>query len=310
MENTPRNIVLQLGALITLYLSASFLLTLVFGLINLSYPDAADSYWQIEDAANSVRIGIAMLVVFFPTYLVLTRYVNKFRRAESNPHYQHFTKWLMYLSLLVGGLVLLGTLVTVLYTFLNGDLTTRFILKAVAVLGVVGMAFHYYILDARGYWIKEEGQSIMFAIGIGLVVFLAIAFGLKNIETPAVVREMKIDEEQIEDLRTIQYQIDAYRVVSSSTLPASLDDLYRDDTEGAIIGTAESFTAPEGREPYSYELTEQGFALCATFAHDSATHDFVDKPYLGTAGIINAEDWQYKAGRHCFNRIVKQSTLN
>jgi hypothetical protein len=299
MENTPRNVVLQLGSLIALYLSIAFLITLVFGLINIMYPAATDSYWEIESATEGIRIGIAMLIVFFPTYIVLTRLMNRFRRAEQGALYQNITKWLIYLSLLIGGLVLLGTLVTTIYEFLNGDLTTRFLLKALTVIGVVGMAFHYYILDARGVWVREENKSTMFGIGAGLLVFLAIAFGLGNIETPAVVREMKLDETQVNDLRNIQWQIESYLGMSSSTLPANLEEAYA-ETGGALP------VAPEGREAYSYEKTDKGFKLCATFGRDSVQNEFMDTSYVDPAARIkNPETWNYKAGRHCFERVVK-----
>lgn len=295
MENTPRNVVVQVGSLIALYLSISFFIVLVFGLINIAYPSATDNYWEIENATEGVRFGIAMLIVFFPTYLILTRLMNKFRRAEHGALYQHITKWLIYLSLLIAGLVLLGTLVTTIYTFLNGDLTTRFILKAASVLGVVGMAFHYYILDAKGYWMKEEGKSIMFGIGAGTVVFLAIAFGLGNIETPSVVREMKLDETQINDLRGVQNQIMYYLETSSST-PKTLEEAY---------GDFEVPRAPEDREAYTYEVTDNGFKLCATFARDSVVDEF-NTPYVDPlARIKNAENWNYKAGRYCFDRTIK-----
>ncbi len=299
MENTPRNVVLQVGSLIALYLSASFLLTLVFGLINISYPSATDSYWEIESATESIRLGIAMLIVFFPTYLVLTRLMNRYRRAEQGALYQSITKWLIYLSLLIGGLVLLGTLVTTIYTFLNGDLTTRFLLKAGAVVGVVGMAFHYYVLDAKGYWVKDESKSIMYGIGVSLVVFLAIAYGVANIETPSVVREMKLDETQVNDLRNIQWQIDGYMAISSSTLPESLEALYAET--GAVAPEA-----PEGRDAYTYETTDRGFKLCATFSRDSIPNEFVDTSYIDPAARIkNPENWNYKEGRHCFDRVVR-----
>jgi Domain of unknown function (DUF5671) len=299
MENTPRNVVLQVGSLISLYLSASFLLTLVFGLINISYPSATDSYWEIESATESIRLGIAMLIVFFPTYLVLTRLMNRYRRAEAGALYQTITKWLIYLSLLIGGLVLLGTLVTTIYTFLNGDLTTRFLLKAGAVVGVVGMAFHYYVLDAKGYWVKDEGKSIMYGIGVSLVVFLAIAFGITNIETPTVVREMKLDETQVNDLRNIQWQIDGYMAISSSSLPESLEALYAET--GAVAPTA-----PEGRDAYTYEITDRGFKLCATFSRNSVPNEFMDTSYVDPAAKIkNPENWNYKEGRHCFDRVVR-----
>jgi hypothetical protein len=125
-KHTPRNVVLQVGSLIALYLSVSFLLTLVFGLININYPSAADSYWEIESATEGIRLGIAMIIVFFPTYLVLTRLMNRYRRVENGALYKNITKWLIYLSLLIGGLVLLGTLVTTIHAFLNGDLTLSF----------------------------------------------------------------------------------------------------------------------------------------------------------------------------------------
>lgn len=299
MENTPRNVVLQVGSLIALYLSASFLITLVFGLINISYPSASDTYWEIESATESIRIGIAMLLVFFPTYLVLTRLMNRFRRVEQGALYQNITKWLIYLSLLIGGLVLLGTLVTTIYTFLNGDLTTRFLLKAATVLVVVGAAFHYYILDAKGVWVKEENKSILFGVGVSLLVFLAIAFGVKNIETPSVVREMKLDETQVNDLRNIQWQIDGYMAMSSSSLPNTLEEAYA--TAGMDVPSA-----PEGREAYSYEKTDKGFKLCATFSRDSTPNEFMDSGYVDPmAKIKNPENWNYKQGRYCFERVVK-----
>lgn len=299
MENTPRNVILQVGSLIALYLTASFLLTLVFGLINITYPSPSESYWEIESATESIRLGIAMIIVFFPTYLVLTRLMNRYRRVENGALYQNITKWLIYLSLLIGGLVLLGTLVTTIHAFLNGDLTTRFLLKAGAVLVVVGMAFHYYLLDARGFWVKEERKSVMFGVGAVLLVFLAIAFGLKNIETPSVVREMKLDEAQINDLRNIQYQVESFMVLSSSTLPATLDVAYQD--VGMNVPAA-----PEGREDYTYEKTDKGFKLCATFSRDSVPNEYVNTSYIDPAAKIkNPENWNYKEGRYCFERVVK-----
>jgi len=295
MENTPRNIVLQVGSLLALYISTSFFITLVFGLINLMHPDPADSYWNIESAADSVRLGIAVLIVSLPTYLVLVRLVNKHRREAQTATYQHLTKWLIYLSLLVGGLVLLGTLATTIYTFLNGEITTRFILKAATIVGVVGLAFHYYLLDARGYWVENEQKSIMFGIGVGLLAFAAIAFGFQHIETPAAVREMKLDEQQVNDLRNIQWQVESY-LATSSTSPATLDEAY--GNQGDMP------QAPEGREAYSYEVTETGFKLCASFSRDYV-NEFGSNYSDPALRIKNAENWNYKAGRYCFERTVR-----
>ncbi len=58
MENqTPKHFVLQLGSLISLYLTLGFLLSLLFGVINLKFPDATEGYWAIESGTQAVRLG-------------------------------------------------------------------------------------------------------------------------------------------------------------------------------------------------------------------------------------------------------------
>lgn len=297
-NNTAKHTVLQLGSLVTLYLSVSFLVVLLFSIINLQFPDAAESYWEIESASSSVRLAIAMLVVFYPTYIVLTRKVNVNRRQETSSLYLGLTKWLIYLSLLVGGGVLLGDAVAVILGFLEGDLTTRFFLKAMALLLVVGGAFYYYLKDAQGYWVTNEKASKTYGLVVSLVVLASVVTGFFFIETPATVREMRLDEAQITDLQNIQWQLESKIAISSSTVPATLEEAY---------GGLEIPQAAEGREAYSYEVTDVGFTLCATFSHNSNSDQAMWGPSFDKDALIqNGNDWQHKAGRYCFERVVKK----
>lgn len=300
-HHTAKHFVLQLGSLISLYLSLSFLLVLIFGIINIIFPNTADGYWAIEDARSSVRIGIAMVVVFFPTYIILTRIVNKLRRTEKNAAYLTLTKWLVYLSLLVGGGVLLGDLVAVIMTFLEGDLTQRFLLKAFAVFLVIGSAFHYYILDARGYWIKHEAKSVQFGIGAVAVVLVALAYGVTNIETPEAVREQKVDQLQLTDLQQMQYRIQDYAVSNNGTLPETLE----------ALGEPKVAQAPVGRAAYRYNVTNDGFELCATFAQPSNPEEFfVSTPVMEKSLIRNPDNWQHGTGEMCFERVINKEVGN
>lgn len=301
MENhTAKHFVLQLGSLVCLYLSLSFLLVLLFGLISLRFPDATDAFWQIEQASSSVRLGIAMVIVFFPTYLIITRQVNNLRRREPSGHYLTITKWLIYLSLLIGGVVLLGDLVAVIRQFLEGEITERFILKATAVLIVVGAAFSYYVLDARGYWIQQPRRSIAFGGVSALLVLTIIVLGFLSIEPPAEVREQRLDSVQVRDLQNIQHHIENYLVLND-TLPESLEDL-----EAVSLPTA-----PEDRPAYRYEITERGFQLCASFAEASPSNETPmlapTRPKQESPHIINQGDWQHEAGDYCFDRIVENT---
>ncbi len=300
MDNhTAKHFVLQLGSLISLYVSVAYALVLLFGLINLRFPDATEGYWAIESASSNVRLGIAVLIVSVPTYLFLTRFVNRLRRTEKQSAYLSLTKWLIYFSLLLGAIVLLGDLIVVIMAFLEGELTQRFIYKAGAVLLVVGGAFHYYLLDARGYWLKKESQSIMYGIGVGILALVLVGAGFSHIEAPSEVREQKLDATQIMNLQEIQWRIQDHIAVNG-TVPDTVEELY---TANPVP------TAPENRPDYRYEKTTEGFALCATFSTTSEPNEFgfaqPMKPTEGMLTIVNPDNWEHGTGEMCFQRIVK-----
>jgi hypothetical protein len=303
MENhTAKHFVLQLGSLISLYLSLSFLLVLLFGFINTLFPDAISSVWEVERSADSIRIGFAMVLVFFPTYIVLTRLVNKNRRKSTDHSYLGLTKWAIYLSLLVSGLVLLGDLVAVIMSFLEGELTSRFLFKAASVLIVIGSAFTYYILDAKNYWVKREQQSLWYGGVASLVILGLLIAALMQIPNPTEVREMKTDSRMVEALQNIQWRVEDYYQVNEE-LPVDLPTLFGE------LGVPK---APENKPAYTYEITGEGtYQLCATFTHSSTG---IEDQYLSdrvsvAPGFPGNYNWDHKAGEWCFERVVQKEFL-
>lgn len=300
--NTARNFALQLGALVALYVSLSALIAVIFGVINVAYPDQAEGYWAYESAQQGIRFGVAMLIVFFPTYIVLTRSVNQIRRKETGT-YLMLTKWLVYLSLLVGGAILLGDLVAVILTYLNGEITLRFIYKALALLLVIGAAFSYYIQDARGFWNDHEKESVLYAAGASVVVVAVLILGFMHSDTPQEVRQMRLDQEQITALSDMDWRInDHYQL--NKTLPESIGDLY--------IGIPVP-EAPEGREAYEYNvIDEDTYELCAVFAYPSVqTGMEVARPTMmpENGSMKNPyNNWDHGAGRTCFERTAVDYT--
>jgi hypothetical protein len=294
--NTARNFALQLGSLIALYVSLSAIIAVLFGVINIAYPDALENYWQYDSAQQGIRFGIAMLIVFFPTYILVTRFVNQIRRRETGT-YLTLTKWLVYLSLLVGGGILLGDFVTVILTYLNGEITLRFILKALTLSVVIGAAFFYYILDAKGYWNTHEKHSKMFALGASLVVLAVLVLGFLNSDTPQEARQMRFDQQQIDNLSDMQWRIEDHYQINKS-LPEKIDALY--------IGT-DAPMAPEGREAYKYTVIDADtYELCATFAFPSSkSGSDLSRPAVFEDPIKNPyNNWDHGAGETCFERTV------
>jgi hypothetical protein len=197
----------------------------------------------------------------------------------------------------VGGLALLGDLVTVIMSFLNGELTLRFTLKALTVFLVVGAAFYYYFFDAKGYWLTHESHSVKFGAGACALVLIAMTVGFMHIEMPTTVREQKLDAQQVTDLQSIQWQLQNYYVINKK-LPDTLD----------TIANPAAPTAPEGRAAYRYTVTADGFELCATFAQESKATDYVGSTPVMEKGLIaNPDNWQHGTGEVCFQRIMNKT---
>jgi len=295
MEHTAKNFVLQLGSLVALYVSLSALILISFGIITVLFPDAATGYWEYDNAQSQIRFGIAMLIVFFPAYIVLTRIVNQLRR-KTGEKYLTLTKWLIYLSLLVGGGILLGDLVGVIVTYLNGEITTRFILKALTLLVVIGVASQYYILDARGYWKSHEEKSKLFGALSTVVVIAVLVLGFFQTNTPAQVREMRLDEQQVTALQDIEWRIEEYYRVEG-TLPETIETLY---------GGLSVPMSPENREAYEYVvLDSSSFELCATFVQESSSQLRATQPVMMDTAK-NVYTWDHGVGKVCFKRVVEK----
>jgi len=295
--NQPKNFVLQLGSLIALYVSVSALLFLLFGVINLRYPDEASALYESESSREMIRMSIALLLVFFPAYLSLTRISNQQRRKESG-EYTVLAKWLVYLSLLAGGGALMADLVTLINYFLNGEITVRFILKVFVFFAIVSSAFTYYLYDVRGYFQSREKLSLQIGLVSILLVIISLVGGFMYIETPQEVREMRLDERQISDLQDMQFRIDEYYAVRNG-FPESIDDLYAGERVPQ---------APDGRDQYRYVLTgEKTYQLCATFAKESQS---LGRYPSEVFPIKNTNySWDHGEGEKCFDRVVEPNRL-
>lgn len=292
-NNTAKQFVLQIGAFICLYLSLGFLISLAFSVITLKFPDIASAGWEASSAQDAARLAIAMVVVFFPAFLIFTRLTNSERR-KTGQGYTGIFKWLVYLSILLGVLILLGDLATVISTFLAGEMTTRFILKAAVLFVITGAALCYYTLDVMSYWQKREQASIITGILSAVAITSIIAYSFAYVDSPAMMREKKLDQTQLNDLQVMQNEIMMYLEVSSSTLP----------TEYSAITDDEMPQAPAGRPDYEYIKTDKGFHLCATFAGSSETQDNSMFALDKEQKIINLYDWSYTEGRYCFERYL------
>ncbi len=148
-QASPKDVFLHLFSIVALYISAGAFVSLIFDYINIYLPDALNTY-EAQAAYGSIRFAIASLVVVFPAYIYSSLLLE--RGYVANPAMREIKtrKWLIYFTLFLAAVIIAGDVVSLVYSLLNGDLTTRFALKAVTVFLVSGAVFGHYSPRAGG----------------------------------------------------------------------------------------------------------------------------------------------------------------
>jgi hypothetical protein len=145
---SARDAFLYLLLFTSLYIVAFNLGRLLFDLINLLLPDPASALHETY-IADSIRWSISSLIVALPVFLYMSRLTNRDVAADPNKRVSPMRRWLTYMTLFISACVLIGDVVSLVYSVLSGELTTRFTLKALTVGAIAGMAFWYYLSDLR-----------------------------------------------------------------------------------------------------------------------------------------------------------------
>lgn len=281
MKTSPKDFFLYLGVTVTLYWSVGSFLSLLFEYINTIFPSDLEFY--NDPFSPQTRFAIASLVVVFPIYLILSKFINRDIKQTPEKRDMGVRKWLIFLTLFLAGIAVIVDLITLVNTFLGGDLTTRFILKVLAVFAVIGGTFMYYLHDLKG----TEMNRRMIGLVTSLIVIVSLISGFLIIGSPQNVRDLRFDLEKVNDLSMLQSQIIQYWQ-DKDILPVSLEDL-NDPTYGFVVPVD-----LQTGDAYGYEVLEKyTFNLCATFNKEG------DSQYR-----FKDESWKHESGEVCFERTI------
>ena len=154
IKTSPKDFFLHLLAIVTLYASAASFITTVFQYINLAFPDVLEGgrdYWAAQGARSAIRFALSSLIVVFPVYVWVMWFLNKSYIKEPEKRNLRIRRWLIYFTLFVTALIIIGDLVALVNNLLGGEFTVRFILKVLTVFFVAASVFYYYFSDLRKY---------------------------------------------------------------------------------------------------------------------------------------------------------------
>jgi len=291
-RNTPRDLFLHLLGVVTLYWSAVTFVALLWQYINKFFPDVLNYNYEFTQA---IRFFVSSLIIVFPVFLLVSWYLNKIYRKEAVVRESKIRKWLIYLTLFIAALVIIVDLVITINTFLGGEITTRFILKALSVLLVAAVIFGYYLDDVRRKTPTKSAKY--FAWLTGVIILAAIVGAFFIVGSPMTARLIQFDQQKVSELQGIQSEIVTYWQ-GKEKLPSTLADL-TDPISG--------YTAPidpQTNQPYEYFITDAtnlSFELCATFNQSGSNYGYVSNVPAANQYDSN---WNHTAGRVCFKRTI------
>ncbi len=296
---TPKDFFLWAAVVIALYTSVVSFITLLFEYVNHAFPDQLASYG--DPYSGAIRFSMAALIVLVPATLILMRVIRASLVAEPGKADIWVRRWALMLTLFIAGATAAIDLITLVNTFLGGEVSNRFLIKVAIVLLVAAWVFMHFLADLKGYWIQNPRQAKMVGIAAAILVLSTIASGFFIIGTPGSVRLIRYDEQKVNDLQSIQSQVVNFYQLKQK-LPATLNDL-NDPLSG--------YSVPEDQQGQVYEYIpgeKNSFSLCASF--NKVSQDMAGKGSYPARDISYPmgtgmnDTWQHEAGRTCFVRTI------
>ncbi|MEK9180833.1 MAG: DUF5671 domain-containing protein, partial [Patescibacteria group bacterium] len=272
------------------------LLTLLFQYINILFPDQLNYYYQ--GSLDSIRWASSILIIVWPVHIILAWLIGKDYAANPQKRELWVRRWLVYLTLFFTAITIIIDLVTLVYRFYGGDLTTPFALKVLAVLIVAGAVFGYFIWDLRRSLPAASKTPKTLAWIVSAILLVVIISGFFVIGSPSKQRAMKFDEQRVADLQAIQSEI-INHWIKKGTIPVSLTEL---------TNNISGFTAPldpQTKAAYEYRgLSSLSFELCASFQTESPSGNDMKSRTPMYYPYGTSDNWQHNTGRQCFTRNI------
>ncbi|OHA17669.1 MAG: hypothetical protein A2664_03560 [Candidatus Taylorbacteria bacterium RIFCSPHIGHO2_01_FULL_46_22b] len=298
---TPKDFFLHLGATIVLYVAAGALINLLFSVINYYNPDQLAGYFYV----GSIAWPISMLVVLIPILYVLEWLINKDIAKTPEKANVWIRRWRVYLTLFLAVVLVGGDLIALINTYINGEITARFIYKILVVLLVGGMVGKYYFYSIYPQF-KMATMARRTITWLGVVLVLtSIVLGFIAVGSPAKQRAIRFDNERVSDLSGIQWQI-INQWQKKGVLPKSISEL--SDPISNYMVPAD----PETDASYGYTVKDKyTFEICADFKLPSQDNTGRGG-YYGIDSSISYpaypgkefDTWKHEAGKACFERTI------
>lgn len=279
---------LSLVALIFMALSSGMI---IFQIINKYIVDLIRQY-SGDYSDDQMKFAISALIISTPIFYITSKQIMKSLFNGELGKDSQIRKWLSYLVLFVTSVIMIGWLIGVINGFLGGELTLKFILKAITAIGISAAVFSFYYYDIKREVVEGKKSQVvkMYFFNSLAFVLLVFIFSLFVVESPTQTRNRKLDERVISNFSQIDSEINRYYSEKGS-LPQSFDTL---KSEYSYL-QEDVFTDPETGKRFDYTMVDtEKYKLCATFRGSSVSDN----------AKIENDRWPHESGYQCLEQKV------
>jgi len=273
---------LYLVSFLSLGFVVAGVITIYFQVINKFVSEPA----RVSDVVSSglldqcaLKFGISSLLVASAVYYVIIWTINSKLKKEEIRQDSAVRKFITYFALVAFSAMAIGSVVALIYNYLDGELTSKFFLKILVFFIVSVFFFGFYLWEIRRKVFSGKNFQFFYVVSILLSVS-ALVLGFVVVDSPRISREKKIDSELESRMRSMDSSISSF-YFKEKRLPSS---------EKNELKTGEGI---------EYKISgDTEFELCGSFLQPK------NEP-----GTFESR-WNHPAGRHCFKINVLRDDSN
>jgi len=245
---------------------------------------------------DALRFAISAIIIAGPIFFVMMRLINKNLLSGNMEKESGIRKWLTYFILLVSAVVMIGWFIATVGSFLNGELTTKFILKSLTSILISGLIFSFYLYDIKREDTTKNNNVIrIYFYGSIAIAAIALIAAFFFIDSPLKVRDQKFDQAIINKFSQIDSAVNAY-YGENKKLPADLNALLNGGSTYYVIEN--DLTDPATGKIFVYSNKGNGvYELCSTFKTENKSLANDKSTYVDTR-------WLHDAGYQCLSQRV------
>ncbi len=262
-QNSAKFAFLYMLSLVALVFMAISTGVIVFQIINKEIIDVA--HMSLGDGFDQVAIkfAISAIIVSAPIFYVTASLINKNLISGALTKDSGVRRWLTYFILFIASVIMIGWFISIINSFLNGEITANFILKSLTAIVIAAIIFSYYLYDIRRQIVPGEKNKITRAYFFGSIILVLAVFisAFFFIDSPKTVRDRNADNAILQKFDQISMAINNY-YTTNKRLPGGLNDLLG----GNFYLTADDFKNTSTGKNFDYKITgKSSYELCTDF---------------------------------------------